>query len=69
MLRGHDDAVLVGAGAEDGALEPLPAASPPDGVADGAAGLEPAVPPLLRKSVTYHPDPFSWKPAAVTCLA
>ena len=24
------------------------------------------VPPL--KSVTYQPDPFSWKPAAVTCL-
>ena len=26
-------------------------------------------PPLLRKSVTYQPDPLSWKPAAVTCLA
>ena len=24
---------------------------------------------LLRKSVTYQPEPFSWKPAAVTCLA
>lgn len=29
-------------------------------------------PPLLlppRKSVTYHPVPLSWNPAAVTCLA
>jgi hypothetical protein len=27
-------------------------------------------PPLLplRKSVTYQPEPLSWKPAAVTCL-
>ncbi|HLU00265.1 MAG TPA: hypothetical protein VKZ70_11045 [Burkholderiaceae bacterium] len=24
--------------------------------------------PLLRKSVTYQPEPLSWKPAAVTCL-
>lgn len=24
---------------------------------------------LLRKSVTYQPEPLSWKPAAVTCLA
>jgi len=22
----------------------------------------------LRKSVAYHPEPFSWNPAAVTCL-
>ena len=28
-------------------------------------------PPVLppRKSVTYQPEPLSWKPAAVTCLA
>jgi hypothetical protein len=26
----------------------------------------PEFPP--RKSVTYHPEPLSWKPAAVTCL-
>jgi hypothetical protein len=25
--------------------------------------------PPLRKSVTYQPEPLSWKPAAVTCLA
>jgi hypothetical protein len=24
--------------------------------------------PLLRKSVTYQPVPFSWKPAAVSCF-
>jgi hypothetical protein len=24
--------------------------------------------PLLRKSVTYQPEPFSWKPAAETFL-
>ena len=36
------------------------------------ASLEPellAEAPLLRKSVTYQPEPLSWKPAAVTCLA
>src|SRR5690606_7916926 len=26
-------------------------------------------PEPLRKSVTYQPEPLSWKPAAVTCLA
>jgi hypothetical protein len=30
-----------------------------------AAGA-PLLPP--RKSVTYQPEPFNWKPAAVTCL-
>ncbi|CAM2191492.1 protein of unknown function [Paraburkholderia kururiensis] len=30
------------------------------------APLAPLLPP--RKSVTYQPEPFSWKPAAVTCL-
>ena len=29
-----------------------------------AAALEPP----LRKSVTYQPDPLSWKPAAVSCF-
>jgi hypothetical protein len=35
----------------------------------GAAGATPvagALPPL--KSVTYQPEPLSWKPAAVTCF-
>ncbi len=39
--------------------------------AAGAAGAvgEADVPPLpLRKSVTYHPVPLSWKPAAVNCF-
>lgn len=35
-----------------------------------AASLVLLVPPaLLRKSVTYHPEPLSWKPAAVTCFS
>ena len=29
----------------------------------------PAFLPPSRKSVTYQPEPLSWKPAAVTCLA
>jgi len=35
-----------------------------------AAPAEAAVAPLppLRKSVTYQPDPFNWKPAAVSCF-
>lgn len=39
---------------------------------DELEGLELAVPlpePPFLKSVTYQPDPFNWKPAAVTCLA
>ena len=34
------------------------------------AAVAPAAPelPPLRKSVTYQPDPFSWKPGAVSCL-
>ena len=31
-----------------------------------AAGAFAASPP--RKSVTYQPEPLSWKPAAVTCF-
>ena len=43
--------------------------------ADGFASAAPLSPfavdlaPLLRKSVTYQPDPFNWKPAAETFLA
>ncbi|MNN27915.1 hypothetical protein D3C81_1414660 [compost metagenome] len=41
------------------------AAAPP--VAAGA--LAPLLPPLPpRKSVTYQPEPLSWKPAAVSCF-
>jgi hypothetical protein len=49
---------------EDAPLSPDvdEAAPPPD-----AAGLAfDESPP--RKSVTYQPEPLSWKPAAVTCL-
>ena len=54
-----EGAAGAGAGAA-GALPPSPAA---------AGSL--AAPPLLpsRKSVTYQPEPFNWKPAAVSCLA
>ena len=61
---------------------PAPAEAPPAEPADPAvpspdaglgapalepsAALAPAEPP--RKSVTYQPEPLSWKPAAVTCL-
>ncbi|AOY91801.1 hypothetical protein BKK79_08300 [Cupriavidus sp. USMAA2-4] len=31
-----------------------------------AGALVPPLPP--RKSVTYQPEPFSWKPAAVSCF-
>ena len=46
-----------------GAASALPALAP-------SAGLAAGLPPLLpsRKSVTYQPEPLSWKPAAVTCL-
>src|SRR5664280_699278 len=40
-------------------------------LAAGASPLSGALAPLLsppRKSVTYQPEPFSWNPAAVTCL-
>jgi len=44
--------------------EAVPAEAPSDAEAPPDFPDE----PLLRKSVTYQPDPFSWKPAAVTCL-
>jgi len=57
------------AGAEVAAVAPAAAVSELPGVAfpEPAAGaLAPPEPP--RKSVTYQPEPLSWKPAAVTCL-
>ena len=41
------------------------------GAASAAPSLAASLPALLppRKSVTYQPEPLSWKPAAVTCLA
>jgi hypothetical protein len=53
-----------------GALPELVAAAsplPPDAAA-GVAGfsLAAGLAPLFRKSVTYHPEPFNWNPAADT---
>ena len=42
------------------ALVPAPAALP------AAVPVAGGLPPLLRKSVTYQPDPFNWNPAAET---
>ena len=42
------------------------------GLVADAAALSPEVddaPEPPRKSVAYQPEPLSWKPAAVTCLA
>src|SRR6185436_14800365 len=39
----------------------------PSALASGLASSA-FLPPLL-KSVAYQPEPFSWKPAAVSCLA
>jgi len=48
--------------------DPLPAAASA-AVLPTAASLVLLVPPaLLRKSVTYQPEPLSWKPAAVSCF-
>jgi len=44
-------------------------ASPVDtGVAAGDAAVAAVALPPSRKSVTYQPLPFNWKPAAVTCF-
>ena len=61
----------VGAGDAAGAGAGLGAEAASALAAPSAAGLSLAAPPLLpsRKSVTYQPEPLSWKPAAVSCLA
>lgn len=38
-------------------------------LSDEDAGLAAGDLPLSLKSLTYQPEPLSWKPAAVTCLA
>jgi hypothetical protein len=63
-----------GAAAGAAALSPDGLAASDDAVeSDDEAGLADAAAPLFeplpRKSVTYQPEPLSWKPAAVTCLA
>jgi hypothetical protein len=58
------DAVPLLGSAEGGAALSSVAEVSAAGPALGAL----APPELLRKSVTYQPEPLSWKPAAVTCL-
>ena len=49
--------VLAGAGVDSAGF---------DSAGADAVPVDGALPP--RKSVTYQPVPFSWKPAAVSCL-
>lgn len=49
--------------------EPPPAAASAAVLPTAASLVLLAPPALLRKSVTYHPEPLSWKPAAVTCFS
>src|SRR5690606_35820668 len=66
MPAGAQVAAAGAAGAAAGAAESLLAGE--SGLAaESAPALAPPGP--LRKSVTYQPEPFNWKPAAVTCLA
>ncbi len=59
-LESEELTLVVGESELEGAgLDSEPATAP-------AAGAFAASPP--RKSVTYQPDPLSWKPAAVTCF-
>ena len=55
----------------DLALSPLGASVLVSGLASALASPPSLAPPVLppRNSVTYQPEPLSWKPAAVTCLA
>jgi len=58
-----DDAVLplsLAAAAAFTVLAAAPVAASPD--------LPPGLASLLRKSVTYQPEPLSWNPAAVSCF-
>ena len=77
VLAGVVAAAGVLAGADeleasaDLALSPLGASVLLSGLASVLASPPSLAPPELppRKSVTYQPEPLSWKPAAVTCLA
>lgn len=76
-----DQSLLAGAGAGAGAAGAgLGAAVGEDAAGAESAGLAPSpeagavagsdfLPPPSRKSVTYQPEPLSWKPAAVTCFS
>ena len=57
----EEDDSLAAAGAAA-----APAAAPPAAAAPVEGALVPPEPP--RKSVTYQPEPLSWKPAAVICF-
>ncbi len=59
-----DEAGLAASAAGAAPLES--AALSPLADAFAASGL--ALAPPSRKSVTYQPEPLSWKPAAVTCF-
>ena len=50
----------------DGVPPSVPVPAPPSSF---FAAVVPAADEPPRKSVTYQPEPLSWKPAAVTCLA
>jgi len=64
-----DDAAAESEPDEALAVDELLSADELFSVVDDEAAEPPDLPPLLlRKSVTYQPDPLSWKPAAVNCL-
>ena len=64
-------AAVVLDASDDLALSPLGASVLVSDLASALASPPSLAPPVLppRKSVTYQPEPLSWKPAAVTCLA
>ena len=57
VLGDDTEGAGVGAAVAAEAADSLPPDAP-------APGLPPS-----RKSVTYQPEPLSWKPAAVTCFS
>ena len=65
LAEGDGAAGVAAAGALGAVLESPVAAAALAGAASPAFGV---AAPLLRKSVTYQPEPLSWNPAAVTCL-
>jgi hypothetical protein len=77
LLAGFEDSAddaLVDSAGLDAAAPSVPDAPPSEPAAAEFVAPAPLALLLLllllppRKSVTYQPEPFSWKPAAVTCL-
>lgn len=66
VVDGAEAASELGAGVV--AASVLACEVPPSEDLSAMGGVAAALPPS-RKSVTYQPDPFSWKPAAVTCFS